>query len=551
VQKSFWLFKAILVYALIGPVQLQAQSLPVGTAVLEDAYRRAQLLGQIDSSVSFTSRPIFPSALFRQKDSFDPDSALENNRWTKFNGSLRFGGDNGVIKLLPVTCQQQYNSNHPRGINDGTMIPARGYQTLLSAGVYVQIGPLSIQLRPEMVYAENRAFQGFPGGQPGNTPPYLGGIDLPERFGEKAYNKLFWGQSSIRLTAGPASIGLSNENLWWGPGMRNSLLMTNNSPGFKHFTLNTVKPIRTPIGSFEGQIIAGRLDGSGYSVSESSDWRYLNGVVLSYQPKWVHGLFLGATRSLMIYGKSLGENISDYLPVIIPISKKAAGGTDEDAKKRDQLASLFARWLWPEGHGEIYFEYGREDHAWDTRDYLLEASHSGAYILGLRKLILLKARKGEYIQINMEVTQLESNSKTINRGWTIGWYTHGEVIEGYTNLGQILGAGIGPGSNLQTINISWVKSLKLIGIQFERFVHNNNYHYNAIKDIRSNWVDLSVGLLGDWNYKNLLFNAMFEFVRENNYEWQYKPIFSIPQEYWNKTVDSFNFHGQLGITYRF
>jgi hypothetical protein len=362
---------------------------------------------------------------------------------------------------------------------------------------------------------------------------------------------LSWGQSSIRLTVGSLSIGLSDENLWWGPGMHNSLLMTNNAPGLKHLTFNTVKPFRTPIGSFEGQLIAGRLDKWGYSISESSDWRYINGVVLSYHPKWVPGLFLGATRSLMTYSKSLGKNISDYLPVIIPISKKAAGGDVEDVKKRDQLASLFIRWLFPNEHGEIYFEYGREDHAWNLRDYLLQPTHSGAYILGLRKLIPFKARKGEYIQINMEVTQLESNTATINRGSIINWYTHGDVREGYTYLGQILGAGIGPGSNLQTINISWVKSLKLIGIQFERFVHNNNYHYDVIKDIRSNWVDLSAGLLVDWNYKNILFNARFEFVREKNYEWQYKPKLSTPQEYWNQTEDSFNFHGQLGITYRF
>jgi hypothetical protein len=48
------------------------------------------------------------------------------------------------------------------------------------------------------------------------------------------FNKAFWGQSSIRLTFGPASIGLSNENIWWGPGIRNSLIMSNNAPGFKH-----------------------------------------------------------------------------------------------------------------------------------------------------------------------------------------------------------------------------------------------------------------------------------------------------------------------------
>jgi hypothetical protein len=547
-QKTFYIF---IVCVIICQVKLSAQSLPVGTPVFEEAYRNAQLLGQIDSTVSFTIRPLFPTALSQHNKSFDPDSILKKNRWSKFDGELIFGKNKGLIKLLPVTWIQQYNSDHPEGFNDGAMIPARGYQTLFSAGFYVHYGSLSIQLKPEVVYAENKSFTGFPGIQPGKTPPvFNSGIDLPERFGNKTYNKFFWGQSSIRITIGPISAGVSNENLWWGPGIRNALLMTNNAPGFEHFTLNTVRPIKTPIGSFEGQMIGGRLEESGYSVSTGNGWRYLNGLALSYQPRWIPGLFLGATRSLFTYGKSI-KSFSDYFPVFIPISKAADGGAAEDAKQRDQLASLFMRWLMPEEHGEVYFEYGREDHNWNTRDFLQEASHSSAYILGLKKLIPLKVRKGEFIQINMEVTQMASNSATINRGWTIGWYQHSEVIEGYTNLGQVLGAGIGPCSNLQTINIGWVKGLKTIGVQFERFVHNENYFYDVIKDVRVHWVDLSSAAIASWDYKNLLFNVNAQFVRSINYEWQYVPKLSTPQQYWNESKDVFNFHGQVGVTYRF
>ena len=56
--------------------------------------------------------------------------------------------------------------------------------------------------------------------------------------------------------------------MWWGPGTRNSLIMSNNAPGFLHFTLNTKKPIETFIGSFEGQIISGKLEGSGFNKSK-------------------------------------------------------------------------------------------------------------------------------------------------------------------------------------------------------------------------------------------------------------------------------------------
>jgi len=42
-------------------------------------------------------------------------------------------------------------------------------------------------------------------------------IDNPERFGNGSYSKLDWGQSNIRLTFDPVSIGLSNENFMVGP----------------------------------------------------------------------------------------------------------------------------------------------------------------------------------------------------------------------------------------------------------------------------------------------------------------------------------------------
>jgi hypothetical protein len=93
----------------------------------------------------------------------------------------------------------------------------------------------------------------------GNLALIIGSADLPVRFGKDPYSRLSWGQSSIRLNFNPVSVGLSNENLWWGPGKQNSILMSNTASGFKHLTLNTIRPVNTPIGSIEGQIIAGRL----------------------------------------------------------------------------------------------------------------------------------------------------------------------------------------------------------------------------------------------------------------------------------------------------
>ena len=48
------------------------------------------------------------------------------------------------------------------------MGPNRGYQHIMSAGIYVEIGPLSIQLKPEYLYSENKDFEGFGEGPNGH-----------------------------------------------------------------------------------------------------------------------------------------------------------------------------------------------------------------------------------------------------------------------------------------------------------------------------------------------------------------------------------------------
>lgn len=543
---------------LISSEGVFAQSLSVNRMNLNEYYRRQQLLGNIDSTLSFTFRPLFSEAL-GVENIYDPENSLDKFRRTSFDGITKFHKERGKFQILPISVLTQFNSHHPEGINDASMIPARGLQTIASAGFYFKYSFLSIKLNPEFVYAHNKIFEGFPKNYTTNIgiqfPGSKGTIDLPKRIGGFHYTKAFLGQSSIRLTYKPISIGISNENLWWGPGYKNSLLMTNSAPSFLHLTLNTVKPIVTPIGSFEGQVIGGKIEESGYTEGLPDDWRYLNGMVLSYQPKWIPGLFLGMTRSFIVYSEDMGSDLAAYLPVFSFLTKSSNGSNSEvDNKKQDQRISGFVRWLFSESHGEIYFEYGREDHSWDMRDFLMEPSHSSAYVLGARKLIALKGNR--YFQVIGEITHLASSQTTINRRRDYsrvagsGWYHHYQVKHGYTHKGQIMGAGIDPNSNTQFLQLSWNNGLKQIGIGIERYVHNNNFWYDYIEDIRSNWVDMSASLFANWDYKHFLMFGKIKFVNSINYQWLYEPDLTV-QEYWLPSDNTFNLHLQAGITYRF
>lgn len=499
-----------------------AQNLPVGSK-MEDYYRRMQLIGDLDSSISFTLRPLIP---FISGNLALPisDSSLNLNKeiYNSVKGKSR-------ILILPGVWQHRYNGNPYYSRNDGAMIPAKGYQNLISGGVFAKFGILSVQIKPEYVFATNDQFN--------EVQSHFGTADIPVRFGNDFYSQLSWGQSSIRLNLDPISIGLSNENLWWGPGIQNSLLMSNSSPGFKHLTLNTIRPIRTPIGSIEAQVIAGRLEGSGYTAGLSEDWRYLSGLALSYQPRWFPGLFLGLTRSFQIYSKDMDNSFGDYFPFLQAFQKK---NTNEDAKRRDQIISIFTRWLLKKSKAEVYFEYGLNDHSYDTRDFLMSPEHSRAYTLGMNKLISYKGRKDEYIQVGLELTHMEQSLDRIVRN-AGEWYTHYQVLHGYTNRGEVLGAGIGPGGNLQSLNVSWVKGLKQLGLQLERYEHNgdftNFYGYNQ-------WVDFSAAAIGNWTYKQFILNAKLQAIESVNYQWLSGP-------YGSPNINAFHINGEIGIMYRF
>ncbi|HTK19440.1 MAG TPA: capsule assembly Wzi family protein [Mucilaginibacter sp.] len=565
-RRIFILLAIVAAFADAFPHAASAQSLPVTSHVLNDYYRMMQLAGKVDSNISFTVRPLSDSTL-KVVDVFDPDTALKSAHWTKTQ-SLLFDKGRGQLRILPLTWQQQLNSNHPYGWNDGAMVPAKGYQTLISGGFYLKYGILSIQLQPEFVYAANLPFNEF---APGHSDAelidyyrYHNLLDNPERFGNGPYSKIFWGQSSIQLTLGSFSVGLSNENLWWGPGIRNALILSDNAPGFKHITINTVRPVKSVLGYFEGQVIFGRLDGTNYTptaITELTDgtnlfvpkdpsWRYFTGFNINYHPKWIPGLTLGLTRTFDAYYHDV-KGFGGYVPFFTPYSKKATTGGQGDPFPRDQYTSFYARWLFKKVQAEIYFEYGLNDNSYNLRDFVGSPDHSRAYIFGLRKLFPVNGSSGQHILFSGEITQLSQSPDRLVRN-AGGWYMHGQVTDGQTNEGQVLGAGTGSGGNLQSVEVSWVSGLKKLGISLERYEHDVDFYQNYFPDMNGSsrkWVDFALGLQGNWNYKNIIFNARLQTIKSFNYEWILNNY--APSQYYVPNNTVYNLHAELGATYRF
>ena len=566
--------KSFIYIFLFYHISYYSQTLNLNNPIFENNLRIAQLNGKINPNLSFTLRPI-------DLNNYEVENELLNydNYAPVVFSALN---DKFKIKLLPLDFNTNYNSHHPYNRNNGSMIPSRGYQQLFSAGVFIELGPLSIQFKPENIYAENKEYDGFWEGHYDVVwaRRYIlwNKIDMPERFGETAYKKTTFGQSSIRLNYKSISLGISSENIWWGPSLRNGVMMSNHAQGFNHITLNTRKPISTFLGNFQFQFVTGKLLPSGFNPpdiertyagtrlfvpkinqrSETGDWRFFQGYNFTYSPKWVPGLHLGMIRWVQMYGAMFNggytwipENNDGATVGWFPIFNNFLRKNDKIIPyemETDQAASVYFRWVWEDSKAEIYSEYNHNDAKFNFRDLLSDSDHSRAVTLGIIKLFDSKKDKSQY-EFHWEWTQMEQTASRLVRN-ALSWYMHGKVYHGYTNNGEVIGAGIGPGSNSQYVSFSKLNNDKKIGLAIEIIDHDNDFYYMAFednKDYRRYWKDYNLHLFFKKKFKNFWgsFNMMYS--RSLNYQWELIENPSLP--YYQPGRDVNNFHLDIKITY--
>ena len=132
----------------IFPILITGQNINVNNDFNNHLIRYSVLKNEIDTKLSFNVRPL-------NFNSFS--EILENQYKTIFSNP----SSTIKIKTLGVDYFIEYNSHHPYNRNNGTMIPNRGYQHIISPGIFIKSGPLSIQFKPEYHFSENREFDGF------------------------------------------------------------------------------------------------------------------------------------------------------------------------------------------------------------------------------------------------------------------------------------------------------------------------------------------------------------------------------------------------------
>jgi hypothetical protein len=507
----------------------------------------------------------------------DSNGAITNSFLIRSTGSFQFlqsklkGTSKDIVQSINFTFDQQNNSLQPISFNDGNMYPARGWQERYSYGVNLKLLIFDINYQPEKLTVQNLIQQYYAGNtQDGNFMfKYFGmvanNIDNFRQFGYDRIEETNLGQSRAGIKFKYIAAGLSNENIWWGPGKRNSLVFTNNAAGFKHYYLKTVEPIKTYIGSFEIAGVVGKLDTTKYTdidqellnicrpckVFKNLDEREVDGITINYQPKWIPNFYIGYAYSRQFYRNAtnaFGDTINFF---------------SKDLPKQE-IGSLFFRFAMPEEHAEFYGEMGLPNESpWPWKFF--KERMRPAFVFGATKLVPLKLFDS-YFSLNVEFTQLQlMNSRDIlyegypfSGGKPNSWYLSTIVKQGWTNNGQLMGSSIGPGSNSQSISLSWNKGYNKIGVFVERTVFNNDFYYsvyynpyasNGYSYYNRYWVDLTQRLeLQLMPIKNILLSASFTNTNSLNYRWVRIEDGSSSDDQ-SKYSDKFNQQFQMSIKY--
>ena len=396
------------------------------------------------------------------------------------DGPFRWGAIAPEIEMV-------WNSDLPFSLNRGSLWAGRGRNTRIRGGFRAEWGKAFVIAAPEYVHSQNLDFalpapeftplaaqMGNPFAYPFHVRPES--IDMPIRFGDEPLSKVYPGQSTIGLTTGGLTLGLSTENESWGPGIRNAIVLSENAPGFPHFFVGTATPITTSAGVFRWRVLLGALHESAYfDTLSANDTRSFSAFAATWTPSFLDGLTLGLTRAVYAPADGLADipdHLFDALLTNPGRPNDRPPGDSTQVPGPDQIYSFFGRWAFANSGFEVYGEWARTELPASLRDLLTAPGHTQGYTLGFQWAKPLR-RGRDAFRIQAEHTYLEQSTTVRDRPVGV-YYTSRAVLQGYTNEGRVLGAAIGPGASSHWMALDYFGSNWQVGLYGERVRWDND-----------------------------------------------------------------------------
>jgi hypothetical protein len=472
------------------------------------------------------------------------------------------------LKIYGPELFNSVNTAAPYGQNDGALWQGRGYNASLTGGFRLEAFGIEATFKPQLAFSQNVAFdyiQPHPAyanyADKGAVYGYYGipFVDAPQRFGNEPFFTWDWGDSEIRYSRKTLTLGFGTQTIWLGPAQLNPIIHSNNAASYPKLDIGVRKQAMTLpwlnwyIGDIEARAWWGYLSESDYFDNDSSnDHNLITGLSIAYGVPFLPGLSVGINRIML----SKWEDI-DYQSIVTllwPFMETSAGGD-----KRDQRASIVLDYLLPVAGINIYLEWARNDFS-PTLDHIIRYPfHTEAYTLGLKKALRIADNvNGEVL---LEITALE-NSRDYDRlfGGSTTFYAHYIIMQGHSNMGQWLGAGVGTGGNSQYLGfrVYFPKGYGQFFIQrrnpdldYTWYIDSKKYPitspntYISERNIRA-FIDF--GLAGLYRIHNLALTGSIVFRDEHN-PMNEGTVLSDPSS--ETSIHRYNVHLSLGMKYYF
>lgn len=369
-------------------------------------------------------------------------SKATGNVWASNNlGTKKQITDNIAFKLYGPDWFNSYNSGYPYGQNDGALWQGKGYNTSITAGARLEAYGIELTIKPQVCFSQNNYFEIMKSSVSSQYGYFWGGqIDLPQRFGDSSFWTFDWGDTEIRYTRKTLTAGFGTQSPWLGPAWLNPMLGSNNAATYPKFDVGIRKTsLYMPhfgwyIGDIEARMWLGYLSESDYfDDDDTNNHNMLTALSVAYAPSFIPGLTLGLNR---VFNTKWKTDDLQYIGRLFTLSyTNDVGGDGEDQKVSFTLSQLI-----PSYGLEFYGEVGIDDF---TNNATSNLYHTMIYTVGTKKEITLSRKHNISSEFIFEFNDFVM-SQDFQLQWPyMGYYSHGKIIQGYTQRGQIIGAGSG------------------------------------------------------------------------------------------------------------
>lgn len=401
----------------------QSQSLGDEMRVGSEMETYVRLLGLVrwDTPRSWAIRPIVP-----------PQTPA---RWPPHPWRARFREDRRPLRLLRVQVRSSMNASFAWQSPAADSWQGKGLNLSAAAGAAATLWKFSARLEPVISYTVNQPFElenptaGF------RDPVSSGSIDEPQRFGSSALRSIGPGESFVRTDMFGFAIGLSNERLYWGPGVRHAILFSADGARFPHIFAGTSAPISFGLGQLRGQLLYGRLDESNWAPPSLGSRRFGAGMIASWIPPRFP-LELGIAR---LYHKPWpdafrAKDLMSPFGSLFTDAQTFAGGVADN-----QLATSFFSLRVSRLAMELFGEFARNDRSVNARDLSVEPEHNSAWLMGFLKAFAFDSSGASFWSVRYEAASARvSGIQAIPRPQS-RFYEHAPLTQGHTQRGLLLG----------------------------------------------------------------------------------------------------------------